>query len=117
MRLFQGSEGGNAVSDRRFGRVRVEGLTCNRGRIIDLSIRGMRVRACGTWAPGEHKAVTLRSAGTTLTLPATCVWSRREGIMRWTIGLSFESATPDQLRVVGEMALAHSARLDAARAA
>ncbi|MBL0922038.1 MAG: PilZ domain-containing protein [Phycisphaerales bacterium] len=97
------------------GRVHVEGLSCDRGRIIDLSVRGMRLLRRRAWAPGRKGHVTLMSVGARLTLPARCVWSRRDGMFAWTVGLAFDGATPEQLRTVGELALIHAARLDSRR--
>ena len=109
--------GSSGPNQRKHGRLRVEGLTCDRGRILDLSISGVRLRTRSAWGPGETRQVTLRSAGASLSAPAKCVWSRREGLFTWTLGLSFEEASPEQLRAVGELALVYAARLEAARAA
>ncbi len=103
--------------NRSVGRLQVDGLSCDRGRVIDLSIRGMRMRSRRGWGVGQRREVELVSGGTRLRLPARCVWARRDGIFSWTIGLAFEGATPEQLRVAAELSLLHEARLDSERRA
>lgn len=97
--------------------MQVDGLSCDRGRVIDLSIRGMRMRCRRGWAVGQKREIVLISGGTRLRLPARCVWARRDSLFSWTIGLAFEGATPEQLRVAAELSLIHEARLDSDRMA
>ncbi len=87
----------------------VESIPCDRGRVLGLSIQGLRLRVRKPWAPGERRDVCLGAEHDRLTLPARCVWARREGLFHWTLGLTFEDATPDQLRAAGEMAMIHAA--------
>jgi hypothetical protein len=107
----------NGANARRAGRLLVEGLACDRGCIIDLSVRGMRLRSRRAWTVGQRRDITLSSARTRLVLPARCVWARRDGLFSWTIGLAFDAANPQQLQVAGELALIHAARLDSTRRA
>jgi len=114
---FRGNHDREGSQQRTSGRLHVEGLTCDRGRIIDLSVRGMRVRCKRGWVVGQRRDVTLASARTRLRLPARCVWARHDGFFSWTVGLAFDGATPDQLRDVAELALIHAARLESGRRA
>ncbi len=99
------------------GRMIVEGLWSDAGEILDLSAGGMRVRARRAVAIGETAQLRIESARVCLTLRATCAWSKREGNRRWDIGFAFDNADPEHLRIVGELALVHAARLEASRAA
>lgn len=90
----------------------MESIPCDRGRVLGLSIQGLRLRVRKPWGAGERRSVRLGPDHDRLTLPARCVWSRREGLFHWTLGLTFEDATPEQLRAVGEMAMIHSAAID-----
>lgn len=114
---FRGDHDDEGSQQRTSGRLHVEGLTCDRGRIIDLSVRGMRVRCKRGWIVGQRREVTLASPRVRLRLPARCVWARRDGFFSWTVGLAFDGATPDQLRDVAELALIHAARLESGRRA
>lgn len=108
---------GDPVNSRRVERTPVRGLSVSRGGAIDLSIRGMRLVCRRAWRPGVVRPITLRSGSTVITVPARCVWTRREGMLRWVVGISFDLATPEQLRTVGELSLLHAASLDHARRA
>lgn len=104
-------------SPRSRGRMIVEGLWSDAGEVLDLSAGGMRVRARRSLTVGQRIQFRIESARMCLALEAVCAWSRREAHHRWDIGLAFEDSDPDQLRVIGELALVHAARLEATRAA
>ncbi len=104
-------------NQRRVGRWGVDGLSCNKGEIIDLSVRGMRIRTKRAWVVGQRREIVLSSRRTRLVIPARCVWARRDGLFSWTIGLAFDAANVEQLTVAGELALIHAARLESVRRA
>lgn len=95
---------------RRESRLLVQSIDCNRGRVLDISSRGMRVISRTRWKEGEMLPVTLRSGAMRVTTPARCVWARREGWFSWVIGVAFEHATDEQRRRVGDIASAHTQR-------
>ena len=99
--------------ERRESRQRVLGVECNRGRVLDISSRGMRVLTHTRWREGEMLPVTLRCGAMRITTPARCVWARREGWFSWLIGVAFEHATDEQRRRVGDIASAHTQRMAA----
>ncbi len=102
---------------RNRGRMVVEGLWCDVGEVLDLSAGGMRVRARRAALVGEPITLRIESSRICLTLHAVCAWAKREGSRKWDLGFAFENAEPEQLRLIGELALIHAARLEASRAA
>jgi hypothetical protein len=80
----------DGVNRRKHGRVKVEGLTCSWGRILDLSGGGARVRMnlrCPSI--GQLIQTTLPTPGGDLNLAARVVWARKVGLMSWEIGCEF----------------------------
>ncbi|HYE02275.1 MAG TPA: PilZ domain-containing protein [Phycisphaerales bacterium] len=71
-------------------RFTTDNLDCSEGRIMDLSVTGMRLTRSRSWRPGESREVLLTSrAGLPVRLRATCVWARRTGPFRHTVGVAF----------------------------
>ncbi|MGD9693656.1 MAG: PilZ domain-containing protein [Phycisphaerales bacterium] len=117
MRDRQAPDQGHRQRGRTRGRMIVEGLWCDVGEILDLSAGGMRVRARRASTLGEKLTLRIESARICLTLHATCAWAKREGSRKWDLGFAFENTDGEQLRLIGELALIHAARLEASRAA
>lgn len=113
--MFDRRSGSRGLRSR--GRITVEGLWSDAGEILDLSAGGMRVRARHCLTVGDPVQVCIESARMCLTVNAVCAWSRREGHHRWDVGFAFDYADPEQLKIIGELAMVHAARLEATRAA
>lgn len=107
----------SAAQKRRLGRVRIEGVRCDRGEPLDMSMQGLRIRSRRAWPVGEVRAVTLRTSRLRITLPGTCVWAQKEGMFRHLLGVSFEHASPEQQAVIAELAHTHTMRVQSRRAA
>jgi PilZ domain len=79
------------ANHRRHGRVRVEGVTCDLGVVIDLSASGMRVQR--RWRPpavvGGIEYVRLASEAGNLDLAARVAWSGRTSLFTYESGLYF----------------------------
>lgn len=93
-----------AASERRRGhRAEVAGLWCDRGQVIDLSTRGMRMTSLRRWSEGQVRRVTIADSQHHATVDARCVWCRQEGLFHHLVGLSFEDTTPEQERLIARI--------------
>lgn len=95
---------------RREARVSAHDVSCNRGKVVDMSSRGMRIVSRSKWREGEMLPLTLQCGAMRVTTPARCIWARREGMFTWVIGVAFMHATDEQRRRVSDIANAHTAR-------
>lgn len=86
---------------RRDKRTRRAALTCNRGRVIDLSTRGMRLSTRRPWPERTQRRVILRHDGRCVTVWAECVWRRRESGLRHTVGLAFVNPSDEAAMLIG----------------
>ncbi len=82
---------GSTDNQRRHGRVRVQGLTCALGEVMDLSASGMRVRR--RWKPPALKGVVenVRLVGDVgcIELQARVAWVARRGLLLYEAGFFF----------------------------
>ena len=97
-------EGSRLMNERRATeRLAPDSIRCSGGRIIDFSLRGMRISARKPWAEGERRAITLRAGLRTVTVNAICVWTRREGPFKHTPGLAFADIKPETMTTLSAM--------------
>lgn len=96
------SDGANR---RQTGRVHASGVACDRGRLIDLSGTGARLETRLPWREGERREIGLTGSDLRLGLAARCVWRRREGFLRYIVGLAFEDVSEEQARALSLLAL------------
>jgi hypothetical protein len=89
-------------------RLKTVGVLCNRGKVIDLSTRGMRLRTWRPWKDGQRKLITVHDEHSRVTLEAKCVWVRPRGPFRRVVGLCFEHAIPEQERALATLAQTHN---------
>lgn len=89
-------------------RLKTVGVSCNRGRVVDLSTRGMRLRTWRRWKSGQRRLVTLFDETARVTLEAKCVWVRPTGAFTRVVGLCFEHAVPEQERALAQLAETHN---------
>jgi len=106
------SNGARSAQDRRAcGRVMVEGLTCSQGRVIDMSVSGMRVARGTRWRPGEIRKLEFPVlAGRTMTIAGRCTWAQRAGIFRWICGIEFLGLSDEQKEALRHIALTNAKR-------
>lgn len=99
--------GGDPFADQRSA-PRVSGiclneLLCNAGRVVDVSTRGMRLQSRRRWKPGQRRTITLIEGSVVVQVEAECVWCRKIGTLRHTIGLAFTTVTPDSAKLLAEI--------------
>lgn len=96
---------------RRSGRLPLEALRCDLGRIEDISSTGMRVRS---WRkpPVPELALVLYGYDATESIRVNCrvMWTKREGMFRYEIGVQFLDLTPELSRRLTLLATAHRHR-------
>lgn len=82
--------GASVRERRRTTRVKVRGLICDRGEVIDLSTKGMRLRVHRRWNEGHVRTITIVGGGSAVPVEARCVWCRQEGMFAHVVGLAFQ---------------------------
>lgn len=80
-----------------------EDIKCSGGRIIDFSVRGMRICSRRPWAEGERRSLVVRKGLRSATVTAVCVWTRRDGAFRHVTGLAFAEAEPELMANLAAM--------------
>jgi hypothetical protein len=82
--------GASVRERRRARRIRVKGLICDRGEVIDLSTKGMRLRVHRRWNEGHVRTITIVDGESSVPVEARCVWCRQEGMFSHVVGLAFQ---------------------------
>lgn len=93
-----------AAADRRaVARARVQMMWCDRGSVIDLSPRGMRLSTTRRWQEGQRRRITICDTKRSITVEARCIWCNQEGLFSHHVGLSFDRVTDQQAALLDEM--------------
>jgi len=88
---------------RQAARVPPDGIRCCGGRIIDFSVRGMRICTRRPWAEGERRTILVRKGLRIANVTAVCVWTRKDGPFRHAVGLAFADITPQVVAQLSAM--------------
>jgi hypothetical protein len=92
--------------------LRPEGkFRCNRGKIVDFSPRGMRLRGIRRFHPEQVIPVRLLAPGVQFELAARCIWSRRQGMASYVAGFAFERLTSEQTLMLRELTARYGIRI------
>lgn len=83
-----------SATRRRHQRVQTSGLDCHKGRVVDLSVSGMRVRLDGHPGikPGEVRPFSIRAGRRVLTVSGRVAWVRRAAFLgkEFEFGVEFQ---------------------------
>ncbi len=90
------------------GRLPQELLRSNLGPVLDLSLGGMRVRCAR--APKGELDVDLMGLQEPFRLRAEVMWTQRQGLRKYEVGLKFVDISPEVARQLTEVSLNHSLR-------
>lgn len=97
-----------APRERRIAkRIAVKGLLCDRGQVIDLSARGMRLAVHRRWPEGSARTLTIVDGPHSIPVTARCVWCRQQSLFAHIVGLAFENLTQDQVEALLRVAQRH----------
>jgi hypothetical protein len=94
----------------------VRELSCNMGRVVDVSTRGMRLQSRRKWKAGQRRVVTLCEDTLCVRVEAECVWCRKVGALKHTIGLAFTTVSPESAELLSQI-VARQTKADALRLA
>ncbi len=88
-------QGHASAESRRTGRVRLGGIICTIGTVLDVSAAGMRVR-CTVRVPAIGSAVStmISTPEGPLEVGGTVVWTRKCGWITHEAGIRFDQVTP-----------------------
>jgi hypothetical protein len=92
---------------RSASRIQVKGLLCDRGQIVDLSARGLRMVVHRRWPEGASRTLTIVDTPHSIPVTARCVWCRQQSMFSHIVGLAFENLTQDQVEALLRMAQRH----------
>ena len=84
---------------------------CNRGKIVDFSPRGMRLRSMRRYHPEQVISLAFVAPGVEFDLSARCIWSRRQGVASHIAGFAFEGLTSEQSAMLRELAARYGVRI------
>lgn len=89
-------------------RLKTVGVACNRGVVVDVSTRGMRLKSWRRWKEGQRRLITLYDPTTRVTLEGKCVWVRKVSPFRSLVGICFEHPIPEQERALANLVQTHN---------
>lgn len=89
-------------------RVRVRGLICDRGEVIDLSTKGMRLHVHRRWPEGHLRAITIVDGALSVPVEARCIWCRQEGMFSHVVGLAFQHTSEHDVERLTLIAKRHA---------
>lgn len=89
---------------RKARRLRVKGLICDRGEVIDLSTKGMRLRVHRRWNEGHVRTITIVTGEDSVPVEARCVWCRQEGMFSHVVGLAFQHTSEGDVERLARIA-------------
>ena len=92
--------------------MKIEGISCSRGKLLDLSRGGCRVQVRRPWQVGEQRAVELLGARVGVTVAGECRRVDKIGFMKYAIGLQFVDTDDAVNAALTELVRTHCSFLD-----
>jgi len=102
----------SADSGRKSGRMLVEGIKCNRGRLLDLSKAGAKILCRRDWPQGERRQVILTGTRVQVTVTAECRRVEKIGMFRYVVGVQFVDCEANIHAAMLELVRTHCRFLD-----
>lgn len=100
---------GRAITERRgVSRKPVHGIWCDKGQVVDMSDRGMRLKMQRRWHEGKVRKVTVSDESECVTVDARCVWCRQDGLFLHSVGLAFDGVPAEKLEILQRVAASGS---------
>ncbi len=92
---------GQSIKERRNSkRSSVHGIWCDKGQVVDMSERGMRLKMQRRWQEGKTRKVTVSDDSECVTLDARCVWCRQEGLFLHAVGVAFDEVPDEKAKIL-----------------
>lgn len=92
---------------RNYSRFNQEMLECNLGKVLDLSLGGMRVLATGLKPPENAVDIEIEYEDKNVRLCGEVVWTTRTGFRKHEVGIKFIGVTPNTAREVTRISMLH----------
>jgi len=89
-------------------RLSLDGVECNQGRVVDVSLGGVRIES--SRVPRKAVLLTLDDGEDSITLRAKPVWSKRLAWRRFEIGLIFVDLIEDDEAILSRIAMTNRNR-------
>lgn len=91
---------------RSHGRVVCEMVTCSLGEVLDACGAGLRVRSAKPYefAQGDIVSFTINGEDQPLEFKGRVIWTKKRGIRRYEMGLSFVELTPECRQALAQLA-------------
>lgn len=89
------------------GRMLVEGIKCNRGKLVDLSKHGAKIIVKRRWRVEERHKLILTGSRVRVTVIAECRHVAKIGFRRHIVGLKFEDVDAGISAALMEMVRSH----------
>ncbi len=91
---------------RAHGRVMCEMVTCSLGEVLDACAAGLRVRSAKPYefANGDIVVFTINGEDKPLEFKGRVIWTKKRGIRRFEMGLSFIELTSECREALAQLA-------------
>ncbi len=99
-------------SGRKSGRMLVEGIKCNRGRLLDLSKSGAKILTRRKWLQNEKHQLVLTGSRVQVTVTAECRRCQKLGMFRYVVGVQFVDCSTNINAAMLELVRNHCRFLD-----
>jgi hypothetical protein len=99
-------------SGRKSGRMLVEGIKCNRGKLLDLSKSGAKLLTRRNWPEGEKRQIVLTGSRVQVMVTAECRRCEKLGMFRYVIGLQIVDCSANINAAMLELVRSHCRFLD-----
>jgi hypothetical protein len=100
------------LPQRKSGRMRVEGISCNRGKVVDLSKNGAKIISRTPWKEGRRQNIMITGARVRVCVPAVCKHIHKIGWRKYLIGVEFQGIDSNLSGAVKELVRTHCRFLD-----
>lgn len=98
----------NAADRRASRRTGVNGFSCDRGRVVDLSPTGLRLVTFSRWSEGQVRSISLADAQTKVELAARCMWCKPDSLLTHAVGLAFITPSAEEVQAIEELAIRYA---------
>ena len=103
--VWSGEKQDDPKNDRRHGRVRCESVKCSLGRVLDLSVSGLRVMSNKPIKdPEDSRTVVLDIFDEPVEISVSVIWQYKVGFRKHLIGFEFDGIVDDTRRKLTDLA-------------